>query len=449
MKRNLFVYIFLAPMILLKAQTISVTEFYMDPTDLTANTAGTIVLDQNGYKSALIKIETTHTGFSFDTGGGSIIKTEQKVGEIWIYVPEGVKRLSVSHPKLGILHNYDLGQTLKRARTYIMRLNTGDSFPSGQSPNTQYVTFNVFPQSAIVIIDGDTVITKNGTAEIMKRFGTYDYRVEAHKYKAEAGKVTVNEQSRNNIINVKLKSELGVEGQPILTFNVGETSFSMVLVEGGTFQMGGDSNSDPDSRGRHDVTLSPFYIGETEVTNQLWKAVMGKRSAFNYEKENLPVTAVSWEDCQEFLIELNNKTGCSFRLPTEAEWEFAARGGVKSCGFKYCGSNILGAVGWYDNNSSKHLHRPNEVKTKKGNELGIYDMSGNVWEWCSDWFGNYPTNPQIDPLGPNTGTERVMRGGSIMDGMKHCGVAFRSAKETCRDPKHRSSFIGFRIALNY
>lgn len=445
--KPLLAFLLSASMMILKAQTISVTEFYMDSSDLTANTAGSIVLDQNGKKCALIKIETTHSGFSFDVGGLGIVKREQKIGEIWLYVPEGVKRLSVSHPKFGALNNYDLGQTLKRARTYIMRLNTGVTFPSGLSQSSQYVMFKIIPQNAVVILDGDTLVTKNGMAEIKKKYGTYDYRVEAHNYKPEIGKVTINEQSSNLLINVKLKSEIGVESQSVLTFQVGEANFSMVYVEGGTFLMGGDNNSDLGSRQVHQVTVSPYYIGETEVTQQLWNAVMEQNNNLSSSNTNFPVAGVSWEDCQVFLVELNKKTGGSFRLPTEAEWEFAAIGGVKSRGFRYSGSDNLGVVGWYRNNLSIENIKKHEVKRKKSNELGIYDMSGNVCEWCSDWFGDYPSQPQIDPLGPAKGSRRVLRGGSILNEMKECGVAFRSENTTSKNPENKSPFWGFRIVL--
>lgn len=447
MKRIISFSILFISLVSLNAQTISVSGFYMDPSDLTANTAGTIVMDQNGHKCALIKIETTYTGFSFGAGAMGIVKTEQKVGEIWVYLPEGVKRLSVSHPQLGVLCNYDLGQTLKRARTYIMRLNTGESVSIKQTPDPQYILFKVTPQNATVILDGDTLITKNGTAEIKKEYGTYDYRVEARNYLPEIGKVTIKEQDSNIVFNVNLKSEIGGENQPVLTFKVGNAYFSMMFVEGGTFQMGGDPNSDPGSREIHQVTLSPFYIGETEVTQQLWMAVMGKNNNPSVnEGDNYPVTNICWDDCQDFLVELNKRTGRSFRLPTEAEWEYAAKGGGKSRSFKYSGSNVLGVVGWYHNNSSNVLHK---VKTKQCNELGLYDMSGNVSEWCVDWFGNYPSRPQVDPKGPTKGIQRVLRGGNVMSVMKQCGVAFREAGITSSLPDINNNFVGFRIVLNH
>lgn len=443
MKKYLSVFVLLISVMFLNAQNISVLGFNMDPSDLTANTAGTIVMDQNGHKCALIKIETTKTGFSFDAGALGIVKTEQKVGEIWVYVPEGVKRITLSHPELGVLRNYDLGETLKRAKTYIMRLNAGNTVSAGEVVDAQYVLFKVNPQNAMVTIDGDTLFAKNGTAEIKKELGTYDYRVEAMGYKPEVGKITIDNNKANNTLNVELEAEVEEEEESFMTFEVGKATFTMVYVKGGTFQMGGDSNSDPDSREVHQVTLSPYYIGETEVTQQLWKAVMGKNPS-TYQSDKKPVTNVNWNDCQIFIAKLNKKTGRSFRLPTEAEWEFAARGGVKSRGYKYSGSNVLGMVGWYENNSSNAIH---EVKTKQGNELGLYDMSGNVCEWCSDFYGSSPRHPQVDPLGAQTGSTHVMRGGSAMYVMKQCGVAYRTASTTSKPPTFCNFYTGLRIVL--
>ena len=183
------------------------------------------------------------------------------------------------------------------------------------------------------------------------------------------------------------------------TFTVGGVSFTMVKVEGGTFKMGATSEQGSDvydnEKPAHSVTLSSYYIGQTEVTQELWQAVMGS----NYKGAKRPVECVSWNDCQEFISKLNEKTGKNFRLPTEAEWEYAARGG-KSGGTKYSGSNTIGDVAWYTDNSGGTTH---DVATKRANELGIYDMSGNVWEWCSDWYGDYSSSSQSNPQGPSTG----------------------------------------------
>lgn len=195
------------------------------------------------------------------------------------------------------------------------------------------------------------------------------------------------------------------------TFTVNGVSFTMILVEGDTFQMGAtpeQQNPNDNEKPVHSVTLSTFSIGETEVTQALWKAVMDSNPS-RFKGDNLPVERVSWDDCQKFIINLNQLTGRKFRLPTEAEWEFAARGGNKSQGYIYSGSNTLGNVAWYDGNSGYETH---PVATKSPNELGIYDMTGNVWELCQDWYGSYSSSAQTNPTGPTSGYLRVNRGGS-------------------------------------
>ena len=193
------------------------------------------------------------------------------------------------------------------------------------------------------------------------------------------------------------------------TFTINGATFEMVLVEGGTFSMG-SSDKDPwaNEIPSHNVTLSNYYIGQTEVTQGLWKAVMGNNPS-EYQGDDFPVNCVSWNDCQLFISKLNNMTGKHFRLPTEAEWEFAAKGGNNSHGYKYSGSNNVDEVAWVKENSDK---KPHPVGTKSANELGVYDMSGSVNEWCNDWFDYYTDEAQINPLGPSKGYERVVRGGS-------------------------------------
>ena len=221
------------------------------------------------------------------------------------------------------------------------------------------------------------------------------------------------------------------------TFTVNGVSFEMVFVGGGTFQMGGNYI---DELPVHSVTLSDYYIGQTEVTQELWKAVMGSSPSYSdYVGAKNPVNDVSWNDCQEFISKLNRLTGGSFRLPTEAEWEYAARGGNKSRGYKYSGSDYLGSVAWYKDNSGDEVH---PVGSKSANELGLYDMSGNVWEWCSDWYGDYPSSPQTNPTGPSSGSGRVLRGGSYCDGESLCRSAYRSNYF----PTYWCSFHGLRLA---
>ena len=187
------------------------------------------------------------------------------------------------------------------------------------------------------------------------------------------------------------------------------------------------------------MTLSDYSIGETEVTQELWRAVMGNNPSHFSGSGQLPVEDVSWNDCQEFIKKLNQLTGENFRLPTEAEWEFAARGGTMSRGYKYAGSNNINEVAWYDDNSNSRTH---EVKTKQPNELGLYDMSGNVWEWCQDWYGNYSSSAMSNPTGPSSGSSRVFRGGSWSYGAWYCRVSIRYFI----DPSYGGSIFGFRLA---
>ena len=212
----------------------------------------------------------------------------------------------------------------------------------------------------------------------------------------------------------------------------------MVFVEGGTFQMGSNDGKD-DEKPVHSVTLSDYYIGQTEVTQALWTAVMGSNPSF-FKGDDLPVENVSRNDCQNFITKLNQMTGETFRLLTEAEWEFAAKGGNKSKGYIYSGSNTLGDVAWYDGNSGNKTHA---VGTKAPNELGIYDMSGNVREWCQDWYGSYSANAQTNPTGPASGSYRVDRGGSWYDDVMGCRATYRFSDT----PTLTLYDIGLRLAL--
>ena len=226
-------------------------------------------------------------------------------------------------------------------------------------------------------------------------------------------------------------------------FMVNGVSFEMVRVEGGTFRMGATSEqedeADSDEKPVHGVTLSSYYIGKTEVTQALWQAVMGSNPS-RFEGSDLPVECVSWNDCQEFIQKLNRLTGRNFRLPTEAEWEFACRGGNNSRGYKYSGSNNLGSVAWYEDNSGGQTH---PVGTKAPNELGIFDMSGNVWEWCNDWYGNYTSNSQTNPTGSQSGSRRVRRGGGWFYYAGRC----RSSNRDNYNPSNRYINLGLRLAL--
>lgn len=232
------------------------------------------------------------------------------------------------------------------------------------------------------------------------------------------------------------------------TFTVNGVSFKMIAVEGGTFTMGareGDSEANWNEKPAHEVMLSSYYIGETEVTQALWQAVMFTNPSYFSGDLNRPVERVSWDDCQTFISKLNLMTGKHFRLPTESEWEYAARGGKESHGYKYSGSNTIGDVAWYmDNSRFGNFFISSAVASKSPNELGIYDMSGNVFEWCQDWYGSYSNVVQTNPTGPISGTERVCRGGSCVDEDVSCRVSKRGkmfpSDSDCVD-------IGLRLAL--
>ena len=576
------------------SQNISVSSFRILESDLTANTTGTMEVDQNGETAALIKVVTTQTGFTFDGGALGIVKTVQKPSEIWVYVPRGLKKITISHPQLGMLRDYYLNIPIEAARTYEMVLLAGEvQTIVKQARTSQYVVFQLSPTNAVVELDGELLETADGTATKMMKFGNYNYRVQAPNYLSEAGNVTVNDPKNKHIVNISLKpnfsvvtlnvdndAEIWVNGErkgsgswqgnlgagtyefetrkanhrsvtvtrdiqvssepqtirlqaptPILgevdinsspamadiyidgkkvgqtpqlveqlligehqvriskqgyqdysgTLNVkeneptmlsatlekpkaeqavvntpsassdesrkvitvGNVSFTMIRVDGGTFTMGVTSEQGSDAydfeKPAHQVILSPYYIGETEVTQALWEAVMGRKPS-KFEGTNKPVESVSWKDCQKFVEKLNKKTGLSFRLPTEAEWEYAAKGGNKSRGFKYAGSNTIGDVAWYTDNSGS---TPHDVKTMQANELGLYDMSGNVLEWCQDWEGAYSSYAQRDPTGPSSGSGRVIRGGSWRSIASGCRVSFR----TYGSPGDRERYSGLRLAL--
>ncbi len=239
-------------------------------------------------------------------------------------------------------------------------------------------------------------------------------------------------------------------------FSVNGVEFTMVVVEGGTFTMGATPEQGDDAWDNempaHEVTLSTFGIGQTEVTQELWMAVMGDNPSYYSSAlghgDNLlrPVEWVSWDDCQAFIAQLNEITGQTFRLPTEAEWEFAARGGNRSRGYKYAGSDSIDEVAWYwiDQASAQECIGTKTVATKLPNELGLYDMSGNVWEWCQDDYGSYDTQSQTTPTDPNAeNTFKVYRGGAWGHEARYCRVSARNYSI----PDYTIFTLGLRLAM--
>lgn len=266
--------------------------------------------------------------------------------------------------------------------------------------------------------------------------GHTEYVDEINRLKQEKRKI---EEDTNAIVNVLDSSNKRRQ------FTVNNIPLGMIQVEGGKFKMGAISRQRVDAFNRElpvrEVTLSTYYIAETPITQELWQAVMGNNpSYFNSDMKN-PVEQVSWEDCQIFIQKLNQLTGKNFRLPTEAEWEFAARGGINSLGYKYSGSNQIKEVAWQQVPNEEGKTYP--VALKRPNELGVYDMSGNVWEWCNDWYGAYTNDELVNPQGAQTGDVRVCRGGCWHSHERYCCVFFRSF----RAQHEKTNYIGLRLVM--
>ena len=313
---------------------------------------------------------------------------------------------------------------------------------------------NSTPAMADIFIDGKKM---GQTPQIVSDLlvGQHKIRISRQGYSDYNSTLTVREgeSSKFTAKLEKLKAEQTASNSDTTSLVVnqviviGGLSFTMVRVEGGTFLMGGTDeqggDADVDEKPVHKVTISPYYIGETEVTQALWEAVMGRNSS-KFKGISRPVENISWDECQVFIQKLNQKTGRKFRLPTETEWEFAARGGNKSHGYKFSGSNNADDVSWYYANSKiKKKRQTHSVKTKMANELGLYDMSGNAYEWCQDWYGDYNSGSQTNPSGPSSGSSRVIRGGCSGGDVWGCRVSHRIGMT----PDYRGSDLGLRLAL--
>ncbi len=324
------------------------------------------------------------------------------------------------------------------------------------TPITGILAITSRPLGANINIDGkDYGTTPRNINNLL--IGHHSITLSMSGYASKTGECDIREGETRSLEFAMEKSETSATPQASAdsqtistdgdkTFTVGNVSFVMKPVAGGTFTMGltpeqGIAHELAEDRiPVHQVTLSSYYIGQTEVTQELWQAVMGSNPS-KIKGSNLPVEHVSWDDCQEFIRKLNSITGQKFLLPTEAEWEYAARGGNKTKSYKYSGSNNIDDIAWYyDGNSVSTTH---DVKTKQPNELGIYDMSGNVGEWCSDWYGDYRSNAQTNPTGPLTSQGRVGRGGSWNTNPRVCRISYRSSNT----PGFHSDSLGLRLAL--
>ena len=371
------------------AQVLKVLSFRLVGNDISAVKYQR--LDLNGQPCALIKVGLGVQGAKFP-GTEVVGDVKFDTGEYWVYVVDGTKKLKVMHNNYAPL----------------------------------YIDFSDYPEQRL----------EGGRTYVLILVGVNSGNAD----KADQAESLSSSSAASNASSSDNKSPASSNVLPITVKGV---TFNMIKVDGGTFTMGATSEmtqSWDDEKPIHEVTLSSYYIGETEVTQKLWKAVMGNNPSY-YKGDDLPVSRVSWNDCQTFIRKLNELTNRRFRLPTEAEWEFAARGGNKSNHTPFSGSSNIDDVAWYVGNSGT---KPHPVMTKKPNELGIYDMSGNVCEWCQDWYGNYNRNAQTNPAGPASGSYRVNRGGGWYYKARICRSSCRSKTWPDSNIDH---YLGFRLVL--
>ena len=443
------------------AQELTVKSFKLASGDLTAQTQPR--KDLNNRNCALIKVGLGLQGVQFE---GSIMgNVENKTGEYWVYMPQGNRMLKVKHANYApVMVNFaDYGvEKLESNRTYELVITASGGV---QAEQKQKLSIRYTPSSATVLVDNKMVKGKNGVAQTTLPVGQHSYIVACDGYDSEEGTVKLKASTPSNLQITLSKEAVAIQQssvtqstvvqQPVVQPTVTNSdnisipvkdgvSIEMVRVEAGTFTMGATPEMKEPfdwEKPTHQVTLTnDYYIGKYEVTQALWQAVMGNNPS-NFKGYNLPVECVSWNDCQDFISKLNSITGKVFRLPTEAEWEYAARGGKKSRGYQYSGSSNLSDVAWYEDNSGSGTHA---VGSKQANELGIYDMSGNVWEWCQDWYGSYSSSSQVNPTGDTSGFARVSRGGSRCSTAGSCRSSFHSFGV----PDGHFSNFGLRLVLS-
>ena len=442
------------------AQKLTVESFKLAPSDLTAQTQPR--KDTNNYNCAVVKVLFVGDIIDFD---GNIVKPFVKyTNETWVYMPQRTRQLKITTkdylPLMVTFEDYGVDK-LESNRTYVLTL-VGNS--QQQALQSQTLTIRYSPSIATVLVDNKMINGSNGVAQTTLPVGQHSYIVACNGYESEEGMVKLKASAPSNLQITLTKEATAtrntvaqptVAQQPVVQAPVtnGDNisipvkdgiSIDMVRVEAGTFTMGATPEMENPWDGEkptHQVTLTnDYYIGKYEVTQALWQAVMSNNPSY-FKGDNLPVEKVSWNDCQEFISKLNTITGKTFRLPTEAEWEYAARGGKKSKGYQYSGSNNLSDVAWYEDNSGNKTHA---VGSKQANELGIYDMSGNVWEWCQDWYGKYSSSSQTNPTGATSGSYRVIRGGSWFNAARYCRSSFRFNGT----PVYRRIDLGLRLVLS-
>ena len=443
------------------AQELTVKSFKLASSDLTAQTQPR--KDTNNFNCAVVKV--LFVGDIIDFGGNIVKPVVKYTNETWVYMPQRSRQLKITTkdylPLMVTFEDYGVDK-LESNRTYVLTL-VGNT--QQQAQQSQTLTIRYSPSIATVLVDNKMVKGMNGVAQTTLPVGQHFFVVACNGYESEEGTVKLKASAPSNLQITLTKEATAtqqstvaqptVAQQPVVQPTVTNSdnisipvkdgiSIDMVRVEAGTFTMGATpemENPLDDEKPAHQVTLTnDYYIGKYEVTQALWQAVMGNNPS-NFKGDNLPVEQVSWDDCQEFISKLNSITDKTFRLPTEAEWEFAARGGNKGRGYQFSGNNKLSKVAWYKDNSRAQTH---SVGSKQANELGIYDMSGNVWEWCQDRYGKYSSSSQTNPTCDTSGSLRVFRGGCCYDNARDC----RSSNRDDSTPDHHSVGIGLRLVLS-
>ena len=465
MKRLLSLFLMLVTLSSLAfSQELTVKSFKVSQGDILARTAATCRYDTNDKYCALIKVGIALDGVEFECSGG-VRDVVKKTGEYWVYLPQNNSKLRILHKDFTPLEinffDYGIGK-VQSGVTYVLTLSKPITAAVQQK---QTLTIKYIPSSATVLVDNMMVRGNNGVVRITLPVGQHSYIVASDGYESEEGTIKLKASAPSNlqiqlskeaIAAVPTVNEIAQQAPSSSSSSVslgGNTisipvkngiTIDMVKVEAGTFMMGATSEMQKpydDEKPVHQVTLTnDYYMGKYEVTQALWQAVMGSNPS-KFKSRNLPVEQVSWDDCQEFINKLNSITGRRFRLPTEAEWEYAARGGKKSKGYQYSGSSNISDVAWYTANSGSKTH---PVGKKQANELGLYDMTGNVLEWCQDWYGSYVSSSQTNPTGAFSGFFRVFRGGSWYGNSGICRLS-------CRDsynPDNRNFDLGLRLVLS-
>ena len=456
------------------AQELMVKSFKLAENDISAQTQPR--KDLNDRNCALVKVQFVGAISEVE---GNVVKPLMKHGnETWVYMPQGSRQLKLlTQSYLPVMVTFaDYGvEKLESNRTYVLVM-TKPMASVGQQKQT--LTIRYTPSTATVLVDNKMVRGSNGVARITLPVGQHTYIVASDGYESEEGMVKLKASAPSDL-QIRLSKETvaanangvahtapstsvsSLQSSAVSSNNVSSSTVSsggntisipvkdgisidMVKVETGTFMMGATLEMQDfydDEMPVHQVTLTnDYYMGKYEVTQALWQAVMGNNPS-KFKGDNLPVESVSWKDCQKFISKLNKKTGRKFRLPTEAEWEYAARGGKKSRGYQYSGSSNISDVAWYAGNSSNKTH---PVGTKQSNELGLYDMTGNVWEWCQDWYGSYVSSSQTNPTGAVSESRRVRRGGGWYNNEENCRSSCRSGVT----PDARYYFLGLRLVLS-